>query len=121
MLMKKNEMYQTVLVFKTKDEQERIDQAMLTLFPLAEWNETSSCSTFESQSLARLLVSVYYENGQEVKRCMTHEFDVLSEQIVQLTIYSIARPTLCKQSIKALTPNDPFRLYYFERKQIQDL
>lgn len=116
--MKNQPNYVTTLVFKSKEKDMRIDEAMLALFPFAEWNEIPTSAIFESPSLSRLLISVYFENGDTIKRDYEHEFEVLSEQSVQFRFISDARPKLCKECIKNLTPNDTFILYSFERKSL---
>lgn len=118
--MKNQPKYLTTFVFKSKDPQMKISEAMLALFPFAEWNETPDEPAFESPSLCRLLASVYLENSDAVKSDHEHEFEVLSHNSVQLTLLSYARPTLRKRSIKSLTPNAPFRLYRFERKSLNE-
>lgn len=112
--------YVTTFVFKSKDPQMKISEAMLALFPFAEWSETPEEHTFESPSLSRLLASVYLENSDAVKSDYEHEFEVLSHNSVQLTLLSYARPTLRKRSIRSLTPNDTFILYRFERKSLNE-
>lgn len=110
--------YVTTFVFKSKDPQMKISEAMLALFPFSEWSETPEEHTFESPSLCRLLASVYLENSDAVKSDYEHEFEVLSHNTVQLTLLSYARPILRKRSIRSLTPNDTFTLYRFERKSL---
>ncbi|MBQ5879192.1 MAG: hypothetical protein IIW59_03745 [Alistipes sp.] len=118
--MKNQPKYLTTFVFKSKDPQMKISEAMLALFPFAEWNETPDEPAFESPSLCRLLASVYLENSDAVKSDHEHEFEVLSHNSVQLTLLSYARPTLRKRSIRSLTPNDTFILYRFERKSLNE-
>ena len=80
----------TILEFRTKDESVCIDDAMLSIFPLAMWNEVPDRSTFESKGLCHLLLVTHFENGDDVYRKMVHQFDVLDEHCVQLTILSVS-------------------------------
>ena len=82
----------TVLEFRTKADDVYIDDAMLAVFPQAEWNEVQNRSTFKSESLCNLILTAYFENADAVKSDITHEFDVYSENLVQLTIISAEKP-----------------------------
>ena len=111
----------TVLEFKTKDENVHIDDAMLAVFPLAEWYETCDCSTFKSESLCHLLLATYFKNADEVQRDMTHEFDVFTENIVQLTIFSKVKPILREKTLQDLLPTLQFTLHSFEQDLFSNL
>lgn len=111
----------TVLEFKTKDENVHIDDAMLAIFPLAEWNEVSNRSTFKSDSLCSLILTTYFKNADEVKRDMTHEFDVFSENIVELTIFSKAKPILREKTIENVLPTLQFTLHNIEQDLFSNL
>ena len=111
----------TVLEFKTKDENVHIDDAMLTVFPLAEWNETCDCSTFKSESLCNLILTAYFENTDAVKSDMTHEFDVFTENIVELTIFSKVKPILREKTMQDLLPTLQFTLHSFEQDLLSNL
>ena len=111
----------TVLEFKTKDEQVFIDDAMLAVFPFAEWNEVSNRSTFKSDSLCSLILTTYFKNADEVKRDMTHEFDVFNENIVELTIFSKAKPILREKTIENVLPALHFYLHNFEQDLLSNL
>lgn len=121
MLMKIEEKIVTVLEFKTKDENVHIDDAMLAVFPLAEWNETSNRSTFKSDSLCHLLLTSYFENADEVTRDMTHEFDVFTENIVELIIFSKVKPILREMTIQDRLPSLQFTLHRFEQDLLSNL
>ncbi|MBR2169944.1 MAG: hypothetical protein IKC30_01620 [Rikenellaceae bacterium] len=111
----------TVLEFKTKDEIVHIDDAMLAVFPLAEWNETCDCSTFKSESLCNLILTAYFENADAVKSDMTHEFDVFTENIVELTIFSKVKPILREKTLQDLLPTLQFTLHSFEQDLLSNL
>lgn len=111
----------TVLEFKTKDENVHIDDAMLAVFPLAEWNETCDCSTFKSESLCHLLLATYFKNAEEVQRDMTHEFDVYSENLVQLTIISAEKPVLRQTTLQDVLPTLQFTPHNFEQDLFSNL
>ena len=116
-----NEKIVTVLAFNTKDAQVYIDDAMLAVFPLAEWNEVRNRSTFESDSLCSLLLTTYFKNADEVKRDMTHQFDLLSEHTVELTIISAAKPILREKTIEHVLPTLQFTLHKFEQDLLSNL
>ena len=111
----------TVLEFKTKDEQVYIDDAMLAVFPLAEWNEESNRSTFKSDSLCNLILTTYFKNADEVKRDMTHEFDVFTENIVELTIFSATKPILREKTLQDVLPTLQLILHHFEQDLLSNL
>lgn len=111
----------TVLEFKTKDEQVYIDDAMLAVFPQAEWNEVRNRSTFKSDSLCSLILTTYFKNADEVKRDMTHEFDVFTENIVELTIFSDVKPILREKTIQDVLPSLQFTLHHFEQDLLSNL
>lgn len=111
----------TVLEFKTKDENVHINDAMLAVFPLAEWNEVSNRSTFKSGSLCSLLLTTFFKNADEVKRDMTHEFDVYSENLVQLTIISAERPVLRQTTLQDVLPTLQFTLHNVEQDLFSNL
>ena len=119
--MKIEEKIVTVLEFKTKDENVHIDDAMLAVFPLAEWNEVSNRSTFKSGSLCNLILTTYFENADAVKSDMTHEFDVFTENIVQLTIFSQAKPILREKTLQDVLPAMQFTLHNFEQDLFSNL
>ena len=111
----------TMLEFKTKDEKVNIDDAMLAVFPQAEWNQASDCSTFKSNSLCNLILTTYFKNAVEIKRDMTHEFDVFTENIVELTIFSKAKPILREKTIENVLPALQFYLHNFEQDLLSNL
>lgn len=111
----------TVLEFKTKDENVHIDDAMLAVFPLAEWNEVSNRSTFKSDSLCNLILTTYFKNAVEVKLDMAHEFDVFTENIVQLTIFSKVKPILRAVTLQDRLPDLQFTLHNFEQDLLSNL
>lgn len=111
----------TALEFRTKDEQVHIDDAMLAAFPQAEWNEESRRSTFKSDSLCNLILTTYFENADEVKRDMTHEFDVFTENIVELTIFSKAKPIMREKTVQDVLPTLQFTLHRFEQDLLSNL
>lgn len=111
----------TVLEFRTKDENVQIDDAMLAVFPQAEWNEVQNRSTFKSESLCRLLLDCYFENADAVKSDMTHEFDVYSENLVQLTIISAEKPVLRETTLQDRLPSLQFALHRFEQDLFSNL
>lgn len=84
--------FTTILTFKTISSHIYIDDAMLAVFPLAEWNETRNRSTFMSDTLSDSLVDAYFDNAEQVKGDMTHKFDVYSEHEVSLTVVSEVQP-----------------------------
>lgn len=111
----------TVLEFRTKDENVQIDDAMLAVFPQAEWNETRNCSTFKSDSLCSLLFTTFFKNADEVKCDMTHEFDVFTENIVKLTIFSKVKPLLREKTLQDILPTLQFTLHNFEQDLFRNL
>lgn len=111
----------TVLEFKTKDEQVYIDDAMLAVFPQAEWNQANDCSTFKSDSLCSLILTTYFKNASKIKRDMTHEFDVFTENIVELTIISKVKPILREKTIENVLPTLQFTLHNFEQDLLSNL
>ena len=111
----------TMLEFRTKDENVYIDDAMLAVFPLAEWNEVQNRSTFKSDSLCNLILATYFENANAVKSDMTHEFDVFTENIVQLTIFSKVKPILREKTLQDLLPALQFTLHNFEQDLLSNL
>lgn len=111
----------TVLEFRTKDENVQIDNAMLAVFPQTEWNEIRNCSTFKSDSLCSLLLTTFFKNADEVKCDMTHEFDVYSENLVQLTIISAEKPILREKTLQDLLPTLQFTLHSFEQDLFRNL
>ena len=111
----------TVLEFRTKDENVQIDDAMLAVFPQAEWNEVQNRSTFKSESLCNLILTTYFENADAVKSDMTHEFDVFTENIVQLTIFSKAKPILRAVTLQDRLPDLQFTLHNFEQDLLSNL
>ena len=111
----------TVLEFRTKDDNVQIDDAMLAVFPQAEWNEVQNRSTFKSESLCRLLLDCYFENADAVKSDMTHEFDVFTENIVELTIFSKVKPILREKTLQDLLPTLQFTLHSFEQDLLSNL
>lgn len=111
----------TVLEFKTKDENVHIDDAMLAAFPQAEWNEVRNRSTFKSDSLCNLILTTYFENADEVKRDMTHEFYVFSENIVELTIFSKIKPIMREKTVQDVLPTLQFTLHNFEQDFLSNL
>ena len=119
--MKIEEKIVTMLEFRTKDENVYINDAMLAVFPLAEWNETRNRSTFESESLCNLLLVAYFENADAVKSDMTHKFDVFDEHCVQLTIFSKVKPILRAVTLQDRLPNLQFTLHNFEQDLFSNL
>lgn len=119
--MKIEEKIVTVLEFRTKDENVHIDDAMLAVFPLAEWNATRNCSTFKSDSLCHLLLVTHFENADAVYHKMAHEFDVFTENIVQLTIFSQAKPILREKTLQDVLPAMQFTLHNFEQDLFSNL
>lgn len=115
MLMKSENPYLTVLEFRSKDASVTIDEAMLALFPLAEWNEVSDRSTFESKSLCNLLLVTHLENSKAVFRKIVHKFNLLDKHCVQLMIMSKAKPILRKRTLHKLLPNLKFVLHSVEQ------
>lgn len=111
----------TVLEFRTKADDVYIDDAMLAVFPQAEWNEVQNRSTFKSESLCRLLLDCYFENADAVKSDMTHEFDVFSENIVELIIFSKVKPILREKTIQDRLPSLQFTLHRFEQDLLSNL
>ena len=121
--MNTNELFGTILEFRTKEENVHIDDAMLSVFPLAEWNEVGNCSTFESNSLCRLILDTYFENANAViaAKGMTHEFDVLSENCVLLKIISAVKPTLRETTLQDTLPSLKFTLHNIEQDLLSNL
>lgn len=111
----------TMLEFRTKNERVYIDDAMLAVFPQAEWNEESRRSTFKSDSLCHLILTTYFENADEVKRDMTHEFDVFTENIVELTIFSKVKPIMREKTVQDVLPTLQFTLHRFEQDLLSNL
>ena len=111
----------TALEFRTKDENVYIDDAMLAVFPQAEWNEVQNRSTFKSESLCNLLLAAYFENADAVKSDMTHEFDVFDEHCVQLTIFSKVKPILRAVTLQDRLPDLQFTLHNFEQDLFSNL
>ena len=111
----------TILEFRSKDESVCIDEAMLAVFPLAAWNEVSEKSTFKSDSLCNLLLTAYFDNADNVKSDMTHEFDVYDEHCVQLTIISEAKPVLREITLQDVLPTLQFALHSFEQDLFSNL
>lgn len=111
----------TVLEFRTKDENVYIDDAMLAVFPQAEWNEVQNRSTFKSESLCNLILTAYFENADAVKSDITHEFDVYSENLVQLTIISAEKPVLRETTLQDRLPSLQFTLHRFEQDLLSNL
>lgn len=56
-----------------------ISDAMLAVFPFAEWDELQNRSTFKSDSLCNLILTTYFKNAAEARRDVTHEFDVSTQ------------------------------------------
>ena len=81
----------TRLVFKTTDENSNIQEAMLATFPEAEWNESRKASCFKSFSLRNYLIDALFENADEAKREVLHEFDVYSENML---VFSLRCPNV---------------------------
>ena len=121
--MNTNELFGTILEFRTKEENVHIDDAMLAVFPLAEWNEVGNSSTFESNSLCRLILDTYFENANAViaAKGMTHEFDVLSENCVLLKIISAVKPTLREMTLQDILPSQKFTLHNIEQDLLSNL
>ena len=111
----------TMLEFRTKDENVYIDDAMLAVFPQAEWNEVQNRSTFKSESLCNLILTAYFENADAVKSDMTHEFDVFTENIVELTIFSKVKPLLRNKTLQDVLPTLQFTLHNFEQDLLSNL
>ena len=111
----------TVLEFRTKADDVYIDDAMLAVFPQAEWNEVQNRSTFKSESLCNLILTAYFENADAVKSDITHEFDVYSENLVQLTIISAEKPILREKTLQDLLPTLQFTLHSFEQDLFSNL
>jgi hypothetical protein len=111
----------TVLEFRTKADDVYIDDAMLAVFPQAEWDEVQNSSTFKSDSLCNLILTTYFENADAVKSDMTHEFDVFTENIVQLTIFSKVKPILREKTLQDLLPTLQFTLHNFEQDLFSNL
>ena len=111
----------TMLEFHTKADDVYIDDAMLAVFPQAEWNEVRNRSTFQSKSLCTLLLATYFENADAVKSAMTHEFDVFTENIVQLTIFSKVKPILRAVTLQDRLPDLQFTLHNFEQDLFSNL
>ena len=111
----------TVLELRTKDESIYIDDAMLAAFPQAEWNEEGRCSTFKSDSLCNLILATYFKNANEVKRDMTHEFDVFDEHCVQLTIFSAVKPIVRQRTLQKILPDVKFTLDIVEQDLFSNL
>ena len=111
----------TVLEFRTKDESIYIDDAMLAAFPQAEWNEVRNRSTFKSDSLCNLILTTYFKNADEVKRDMTHEFDVFDEHCVQLTILSAVKPIVRQRTLQKILPDVKFTLDIVEQDLFSNL
>lgn len=119
--MNTDELFGTILEFRTKEESVHIDDAMLAVFPLAEWNEVQNRSTFKSESLCNLILTSYFENADAVKSDMTHEFDVYDEHCVQLTITSAAKPVLREITLQNVLPTLQFTLHNFEQDLLSNL
>lgn len=111
----------TMLEFRTKADDVYIDDAMLAVFPQAEWNEVRNRSTFQSESLCNLLLASYVANADAVKRDMIHEFDVYDEHCVQLTITSAAKPILREITLQNVLPTLQFTLHNFEQDLLSNL
>lgn len=114
--IKKNEdPFVTVLEFRTKNENVRIDDAMLAVFAFAAWNEEPGRPNFESKGLCHLLLDTHFENGVDVYRKMAHEFKILNEHCVKLTIMSAVKPVLHKRTLEKFCPSVKFTLHSFEQ------
>ena len=111
----------TVLEFRTKADDVYIDDAMLAVFPQVEWNEVQNRSTFKNESLCNLILTAYFENADAVKSDMTHEFDVFTENIVELTIFSKVKPILREKTLQDLLPTLQFILHSFEQDLLSNL
>lgn len=119
--MKIDEKIVTVLEFRTNADDVYIDDAMLAVFPQAEWNEVRNHSTFKSNSLCNMILTAYFENADEVKFDMTHEFDVFTENIVELTIFSTVKPLLREKTLQDVLPTLQFTLHTFEQDLFSNL
>lgn len=60
-------------------------------------------------------------SGAEVRRDVTHEFDVSTENIVELTIFSKVRPILREKTLQDMLPTLQFTLHYFEQDLLSNL
>lgn len=81
----------TRLAFKTTDENSNIQEAMLAAFPEAEWNESREASCFKSFSLRNYLIDTLFENADDAKREVAHEFDVYSDNML---VFSLRCPSV---------------------------
>lgn len=111
----------TILEFRTKDESVCIDDAMLSIFPLAMWNEVPDRSTFESKGLCHLLLVTHFENGDDVYRKTVYQFDVLDEHCVQLTIFSAVKPIMRQRTFQQYCPSAKFTLHNYEQDLFSNL
>ena len=93
----------------------------LAVFPIAAWYEVSNRSTFESKGLCHLLLVTHFENADAVYHKMAHEFDVFTENIVQLTIFSKVNPILSEKTLQDLLPTLQFTLHNFEQDLLSNL
>ena len=98
-----------------------ISDTMPAVFPFAEWNEVQNRSTFKSDSLCNLILTTYFKNAAEVRRDVTHEFDVFTENIVQLIIISKVRPILREKTLQDMLPTLQFTLHYCEQDMFSNL
>ena len=60
-------------------------------------------------------------SGAEVRRDVTHEFDVSTENIVQLIIISKVGPILREKTLQDILPTLQFTLHNFEQDLLSNL
>ena len=70
---------------------------------------------------ARTKTVINQVSGAEVRRDVTHEFDVFSENIVQLIIFSKVRPILREKTLQDILPTLQFTLHNFEQDLLSNL
>lgn len=70
---------------------------------------------------ARTKTVINQVSAAEVRRDVTHEFDVFSENIVQLTIFAKVKPILREKTLQDMLPTLQFTLHNFEQDMFSNL
>lgn len=70
---------------------------------------------------ARTKTIINQVSGAEVRRDVTHEFDVSTENIVELIIISKVRPILREKTLQDILPTLQFTLHNFEQDLLSNL
>ena len=81
----------TRIAFKTTKGNKNIKDAIISMFPQAEWNETRQASSFKSLSLCSYLLDTIFENAKDAKQEVAHLFDVYSDNML---VFSLCCPSV---------------------------